>query len=106
MHTILGSDEKNLVFVENPTTGINAVMASIQLSPQDTILMSTHTYNAVKNIVWATAHKSGAKVLTVDLPSPITSEEQIIQVTMHFLTARLERLGKSCKNKIEKNVHT
>ena len=51
-----------MVFVENPTTGINAVMNSLEFGPEDTILMYSHTYNAVKNIVKYTAKRSGAQI--------------------------------------------
>ena len=53
----VGSKAQNVVFVENPTTGINAVMNSLEFNPEDTILMYSHTYNAVKNIVQCTSKK-------------------------------------------------
>ena len=76
----LGSNPQNLVFVENPTTGINAVMNSLEFDSTDTILMYNHTYNAVKNIVKCTADKTGAKIHVVDLPLPLTTEEDLVQV--------------------------
>ncbi len=76
----LGSRPENVVFVENPTTGINAVMNCLTLSASDSIVMVTHTYNAVKNIVHSTANKWGAQVRVIDLPLPIESEDQIVKV--------------------------
>ena len=58
----LGSKPQNVVFVENPTTGISAVMNSLKFGPEDTILMYSHTYNAVKNIVQYTSKQSGAQI--------------------------------------------
>ena len=58
----LGSKPQNVVFVENPTTGISAVMNSLKFSPEDTILMYSHTYNAVKNIVQYTSKQWGAQI--------------------------------------------
>ena len=58
----LSSKPQNVVFVENPTTGISAVMNSLKFSPEDTILMYSHTYNAVKNIVQYTSKQWGAQI--------------------------------------------
>ena len=57
-----GFKADNVVFVENPTTGINAVMNSLHFEDGDTILMYSHTYNAVKNIVQMTSSKTKAGI--------------------------------------------
>ena len=79
---------ENLVFVENPTTGINAVMSSLSLSPDDAILMYSHTYNAVKNTAWASGNKSGG-AHTWFVPSilkQLSIQQSTISVFQTFLT--------------------
>lgn len=44
----LHSDPEDLVYVNNATSGVNAVLYSIQLSPGDVIITPTLTYNACK----------------------------------------------------------
>jgi len=76
----LGSKPQNVVFVENPTTGISAIMNSIKFGPEDTILMYSHTYNAVKNIVQYTSKQWGAQIHSIELPALMTSEDQIVEM--------------------------
>lgn len=78
--SFLGSQPQNMAFVENPTTGINAVMNCLKMTPKDSILMYSHTYNAVKNIVNATAAKWGANVHCIQLPSVINSEAEVVDI--------------------------
>ena len=79
--TFLGSDVKNLVFVTNPTTAINAIFNSMTFKAEDTILCYSHTYNAVKNIAEQTAQKWGCQVHYLELKLPIQSEDEIVDVS-------------------------
>ena len=45
----VGAGADNLVFVTNATTGVNTVLASLQLSPGDVLLVTNHGYNACTN---------------------------------------------------------
>ena len=76
----LGSDVKNMVFLTNPTTAINAIFNSLTFTADDTILCYSHTYNAVRHIVDATAQKWGCKVHYADLKLPIQSEDEVVEM--------------------------
>ena len=75
----VGAEADNLVFVTNATTGVNTVLASLQLSPGDVLLVTNHGYNACTNAARFYAGRAGAVVETVDLPFPITDPEEIVQ---------------------------
>ena len=67
----LGAHAQDIVFVDNATTGMQAVIGSLRLKPGDEILINDQTYNAVKNIARYEATRSGAKIVEVSLPFPI-----------------------------------
>src|SRR5262249_38281387 len=64
----LGAEPLDLVFVENATQGMNAVLRSLDLSPGDELLTTTHVYNAVRNTMRHLAERSGARLIEVPVP--------------------------------------
>ena len=61
----------NLVFVTNATMGINTIVKELDLKPEDSILCTSHTYNAVTNAVDSAVRRAGADIVTVDITVPI-----------------------------------
>ncbi|XP_039255935.2 uncharacterized protein LOC120332696 isoform X1 [Styela clava] len=77
----LGVNKSNLVLVDNVTTGINTVVKCLKFEPGDQILIHTHTYNAVKNIADEQEDFiKGVKVVTAEIPLPIKSEDDLVDV--------------------------
>lgn len=68
----LGARGEDLVFVDNATAGVNAVLRSLELGAGDEILVTDHTYGAVANVAAFAARRAGAAVRTVALPFPWT----------------------------------
>jgi len=66
----VGARGDDLVFVDNASTGINAVLRSIALQPGDEILVLDQAYGAVVNAARFVARKAGATVVTVATPWP------------------------------------
>jgi len=66
----LGARAEDLVFVDNATTGTNAVLRSLEFRDGDEILLTDHVYGSVARIVAFVARRSGARVRTVELPYP------------------------------------
>jgi len=66
----LGARGEDLVFVDNATTGINAVVSSFDLRDGDEVLLTDHAYGAIRNAVSFHAASRGARVRAVELPSP------------------------------------
>ena len=68
-----GTSPDNIAAVVNATTGLNISIQSIPLQPGDEILTTDHEYNALEK-TWAyIAHKTGAKIVHVKVPLPLTS---------------------------------
>lgn len=71
----VGSGERNVAFVENASVGIQAVLRSVALAPGDEILITDHTYNAVRLMVEARCAETGAVARVARIPIPTTVDE-------------------------------
>ncbi len=70
----LGARGEDLVFVDNATTGANAVLRSFAFQPDDEILVSDLGYGGVTRAAIFAAREKGATVRTVTMPYPFTPE--------------------------------
>ena len=68
--SFVGARQEDLVFVDNATTGINAVLRSLTFGPGDELLLADHTYGAVAKTAHYIARRTGASVRVVDFPGP------------------------------------
>lgn len=84
----IGAQGEDLVFVDNATTGVNAVLRSLKFEPDDEIITTSHVYNAVRQSLRFIADRSGARVVEVPLPFPILSPEMVIEAVAAALTPR------------------
>ena len=75
----MGTVGENLAFVENATTGVNAVIRSLQLNPGDEILTTNHVYGAVHQALRFVCARTGASLRVVEVPFPIASPDQLMQ---------------------------
>jgi isopenicillin-N epimerase len=73
----VGSEAKDLVFVENATAGCNTVLRSIRLAPGDEILVTDHGYPAVRKAAEHAAARAGARVIEAQVPFPLDDPAQI-----------------------------
>jgi isopenicillin-N epimerase len=80
----VGASASDLAFIQNATTGINAVLRSFDFRPGDEILVENLAYGAVARTAQFVAHEHGAVVRPVDLPFPGSRPEAIVQA---FLAA-------------------
>lgn len=69
----VGAQGRDLVFVENTTTGVNAVLRSFPWEPGDEVLMSDLAYGAVANAARYATRERGATVRTISLTPPFTA---------------------------------
>ena len=84
----LGAATEDLVFVDNATTGVNAVLRSLRLEPGDEILVTDHTYAAVRNAVRFVCDRAGARMVQAKLPFPAEAPDGIVAAVMAALTER------------------
>ena len=85
---VLGAQGQDMVFVENATTGVNAVLRSLPLEAGDEILVLSHVYPAVDNTVMALAERYGCRVVRAELPVPLEAPEQVVEAVAAELSPR------------------
>ncbi len=84
----LGAAGEDLVFVDNATTGVNAVLRSFALRPGDEVLITDHTYPAVRNAVRFVCGRAGARMIEAKLPFPVDSPDSILAAVTAALRER------------------
>ncbi|MCS7000768.1 MAG: aminotransferase class V-fold PLP-dependent enzyme [Bacteroidota bacterium] len=90
MAQFLGARGEDVVFVENATTGVNAVLRSLVplLQPGDQVLTTSHVYNAVRQAMRYIAALARAEYVEVPVPFPIASGDQVVEAVRAALTER------------------
>ncbi len=83
-----GAEPQDLVFVNNATTGINAVLRSLTLLPGEELLVTDHEYNATRNAVDFVARRTGASVVLARVPFPLASPAEAVDAVMAAVTPR------------------
>lgn len=84
----VGADPAGLVFVRNATAGVNAVLGSIRLEPDDEVLVTDHEYNASRCALDRAAERTGASVRVVEIPLPVESEDTLVERIVGATTER------------------
>ena len=84
----LGVDCQDLVFVANATSGVNAVLRSIDLSPGDELLTTNQAYNACRNALEFVAKRTGAVPVVAEVPFPLEHPDEVFEAVMHHVTDR------------------
>ena len=69
----------DLVFVDNTTTGANAILRSSSLRAGDEILVSDFGYGGVIRAVTYAARECGAIVRTAAMPYPVQSADEVVE---------------------------
>lgn len=88
----LGAAPADLVFVPNATAGVNAVLRSQRFEATDELIVTTHEYNASRNVLNYVAANSGANVVVVDVPFPIASPDVVTERIVNAVNARTRLL--------------
>lgn len=84
----LGARRDDLVFVDNATAGINAILASMQLEPGDEILMHSQIYGAVLKTARHVAGRTGAVLTSAELPFPNPTRDGLVAAFAAAITPR------------------
>jgi len=74
----LNAREQDLAFVENATSGVNAVLRSLEFRRGDEILATTHTYNAVRQVLREVCRRTGAILVEAPVVLPAGDEAALI----------------------------
>lgn len=85
---LLDCDAGGLVLVPNATTGVNAVLRSLELGEDDEVLITNLGYNACNNAARFVCERSGARLVTVEVPFPCAGPEQVLERVLEAVTER------------------
>jgi isopenicillin-N epimerase len=78
----LGARSDDIVFVDNATSGCNAVLRSLRLQPDDEVLVLDHGYGAVRNAVRFVTGLAGARMTEAAIPfTAVTADTLVTAVT-------------------------
>jgi len=84
----INADSEGMTFVTNATSGVNTVLKSLDLKPNDEIIVLDHSYQACWNAVDFITKRTGAKTVVATIPFPIDSNEQIIEEILQKVTEK------------------
>ncbi len=83
----LGADEGSLAFVPNATTGASTVLSVFPLEPGDHVLLTDHSYGAVRIAAERFVPERGAVVDTAHVPLAATDDE-VVDALLSQVTER------------------
>jgi len=84
----VGARADDLMFVDNTTAGVNAVLRSFAFEPGDEILLTDVGYGSIVHIAEYVASRTGAVVRTVQLPGPPFEPAAITGALARAFTSR------------------
>jgi isopenicillin-N epimerase len=89
---LIGAAPEDVVFVRNATTATNAVVASEALGPGVDVVTTNHRYDAVRDTLARAAQRTGARIVTAEVPYPLERPEQITAAVVAAFTDRTRLL--------------
>jgi isopenicillin-N epimerase len=84
----LGATGEGLAFVDNASSGVNAVLRSMALQPGDEIVLTDQSYGGVVRAATFIASERGATVSTLALPFPAADPLEMVRAVERALTSR------------------
>ena len=85
---LLGCAQDDLALMPNAESCINAVLRSLEFSPADELLATTHDYNACLNSLDYVAGRSGARVVRAPIPFPIADASEVTEAILAKVNSR------------------
>lgn len=82
----VGADPGGFAFVRNATTGINALLRSLDLAAGDEILVTDHGYEACRLAAEHEAARFGGRVVVARIPVPVAGPGQVVEAIDRALT--------------------
>jgi isopenicillin-N epimerase len=84
----VGARPRDIVFVANATTGVNAVLRSLRFRRGDELLTTSLIYNACRNVLIEVARVHGARLVIADVPFPLNAKSEIMEAVLAKVTRR------------------
>jgi isopenicillin-N epimerase len=84
--SFLNTHGSDIVFVDNATTGCNAVLRSLPLAPGQDIVVLSHAYGAVYNTVRHVTETAGARIVQAAITFPVPTEDSLVAAVTSAIT--------------------
>lgn len=84
----VGARADDFVFIDNTSTGVNAVMRSLPFSSGDEVVITDHAYGGIVTAVKYCAERAGAVVRLVEMPYPAFNADECVDRIASALTER------------------
>ena len=84
----VNADPDDLVYISNATYAVNIVARSLNLQPGDEVLTSDHEYGACDYTWEFLCEKSGAKYVHKQIPLPVNTEDEIVDLFWQGVTPK------------------
>ena len=84
----LGVRGDDLVFIDNATSGVNAVLRSFDFREGDEVVVPNHAYGAVRKAAEYAVRTHGARVHTAEFPEPVRSPKDVIKAIDEAITSK------------------
>jgi isopenicillin-N epimerase len=84
----LGAKGKDLVFVDNATSGVNAVLRSFDFREGDEVIILDLAYGAIRNAAEYAVGRANAKLRVVEAPDPITDPSEVADAIEAAINSR------------------
>jgi isopenicillin-N epimerase len=84
----LKADPAGLAFVANATMGVATVLATTRLRPGDEVVMTDHSYPAVRNSAQRTCAAQGATLVVQHVPLPLGAPQGVADLLVAGITPR------------------
>jgi isopenicillin-N epimerase len=84
----VGADPERTVMVENASSGIMAVLVSLDLKPGERVITTSHVYGAVRHALRHVAARTGAEIVEVPVPLPVSSPQDFLGALAAAIDAR------------------
>lgn len=88
----MGARGDDIVFLDNATTAINAVLRSLVLFPGDDILTTSQTYGAVMRTLEFVCDRAEARLIPVHLDYPAVDSDNVVETIVDAITPRTKLL--------------
>lgn len=88
----VGADVDDLVLVPNATSGVNAVLRSLEFKPGDELLVTDHEYNACRNALNYVVGRAGARVVVAKIPFPLRASDEVVSAVLSAATSKTRLL--------------
>lgn len=88
----VGARGEDIVFLDNVTSAVNAVLRSLVLLPGEEVVTTDHVYGAVERTLEFVCERAGARLVYARLPMPAASPAEALDAVEAAITPRTRLL--------------